>query len=261
MIKKFFSKLAAAILPKTPNAVDAVVPTINVINKSTILKDDDFKLMVEACKIQLEQHVAPMWLRGTWNVVVNQPEEIGYPIVILDNPDHAGALGYHTETPDGKIWGRVFVNPVIRGGRGTMLNGSMSVSTVLSHEIIEAYCDPNVNLWADRGDGVLIAYEAGDPVENDSYEITTKSGTNVSVSNFVLPCWFDGQAPDDSKFDFMAKLTKPFTMSKGGYLVTLKISTGKVENIFGSMDAKEMHGARQDPHPASRSSRKSTKLA
>jgi hypothetical protein len=258
MIKKLFSSLAAAIAPKKPNTVDAVAPTINVINKSTILKDPDFKLMVEACQIQLAQHVAPMWLRGSWNLVANQPENIGYPIVILDNPDQAGALGYHTETPDGKVWGRVFVNPVVRS-KGTMTQGSMSVSAVLSHEVIEAYCDPNVNLWVDRSDDVMVAYEACDPVENDSYEVTTKSGAKVSVSNFVLPSWFDGQADVNSKFDFMAKLSKPFSMSKGGYLVTLNLKDGKVTNIFGSIEAKEKHETRQDPHPASRSSRKSVK--
>lgn len=256
MIKSLINKFAA--LVRTPNVVDAKIPTINVINKSPALKDADLQLMVEACQIQLDQHVAPMWLRGAWKIVVNQPEATGgYPIVIMDNPDQAGALGYHTETPDGKIWGRVFVNPIIKGG-GSMLHGSLAVSTVLSHEVIEAYCDPNVNLWADRGDDVLIAYEACDPVENDSYEVTTKSGAKVSVSNFVLPDWFDAQS-SSTKFDFMAKLDKPYTMSKGGYLVTLNLKSQKIANIYGSLDAKDVHAARQDPHPASRSARKSSR--
>ena len=238
------------------NTVDASAPTINIINKSTILKDADFQLMVEACKLQLAQHVAPMWLKGGWNVVVNQADNVGYPIVILDNPDHAGALGYHTESPNGKVWGRVFVRPVVEA-KGTMLTGALSVSAVLSHEVIEAYCDPNVNLWADRNNGTMIAYEACDPVENDSYDMTTSKGAKVAVSNFVLPAWFDAQAAVDAKFDFMAKLTKPFSMSKGGYLVVMNTRTGKVTNIFGSVKGELMHGARQVPHPASRSARKS----
>lgn len=251
---KILDKVLAAVLRK-PATVDAVVPTINIIDKSTLLNDADFQLMVEACRIQLEQHVAPMWLRGAWKIVVNQPESVGYPIVIMDDPDHAGALGYHTESPDGNVWGRVFVKPVLNG-KGTMLHGSLSVSAVLSHEVIEAYCDPNVNLWTDMGNGKMVCYEACDPVENDSYEVTTKGGSKVSVSNFVLPAWFDPQSEPNAKFDWMAVLARPFAMSKGGYMVVMDLKTGKVGNVFGSMESEEQHGVRQDPHPAARSVRK-----
>jgi hypothetical protein len=247
------SRIVAAI--RKPNVVDVVTPTINIIDRSTLLDDKDFQLMVEACKIQLEQHVAPMWLRGSWNIVVNQPEEVGYPIVIVDDPDQAGVLGYHTKSPCGKVWGRVFVKSIIEG-KGLMLNGPLSVSAILTHEVIEAYCDPDVNIWADRGDGFLIAYEACDPVEDDVYDITTKSGVKVSVSNFVLPAWFDPRAPEGAKLDFMAKLTKPFTTSTGGYFVMRHPKTGETKNIYGSSNAASMHAMRQAPHPAARSTRK-----
>lgn len=246
-------KVVAAL--RKPATVDVVTPTINIIDKSTMLNDSDFQLMVEACKIQLEQHLAPMWLRGAWKIVTNQPESVGYPIVILDNPDQAGVLGYHTQSPGGKVWGRVFVKPVINGG-GTMLSGSLSVSAVLSHEVAEAYCDPNVNLWADMGNGKMVAYEVCDPVENDAYVIATKSGTKVSVSNFVLPAWFDAWTDPNAKFDWLAVLTKPLTMSKKGYMIQLDQKTGKVTNVFGSSDAERLHAARQEPHPAARSARK-----
>lgn len=250
------SRAFAAMMPnRKANVVDAAVPTINIINKSTVLSDADFQLMVEACNIQLSQHVAPMWLRGTWQIVANQPDTVGYPIVIMDNPDHAGALGYHTQTPNGKVWGRVFTKPVLNA-KGTMLHGTMAVSTVLSHEIIEAYGDANVNLWADMMNGTMVAYELCDPVQGDSYEITTKNGTAVSVSNFVLPAWFDIQADLTAKYDFMAKTSKPFEMTKGGYMVTMNSRTGQVKNIFGSVEAEDLKNTRQDPHPAARTARK-----
>lgn len=249
-----FSKVAKAI--RKPAVVDVSVPTINIIDKSTLLNDRDFQLMVEACKIQLEQHAAPMWLRGSWNIVVNQPESVGYPIVIVDDPDQAGALGYHTQSPGGKVWGRVFVKPVINA-KGTMLSGAMSVSAVLSHEVLEAYCDPNVNLWADSLKGSMVAYEVCDPVQGDTYEVTTKSGAKVSVSNFVLPAWFDPQSDPNAKFDWLAALSKPFTMSKGGYMVTMNSKTGQVKNVFGSVEAETMKNVRQVAHPAARTARKS----
>ena len=55
----------------------------------------------------------------------------------------------------------------------------------------------------------------------------------------------------------MGKVSKPFTMSKGGYMVTLNPRTGQVKNVFGSVEAEQMHAGRQDPHPAARSARKS----
>ena len=157
------------------------------------------------------------------------------------------------------VWGRVFVKPVINN-KGTMLSGSLSVSAVLSHEIIEAYVDPNVNLWSDMYNGKMVCYEACDPVENDSYQITTKNGTKVSVSNFVLPAWFDPQADTNSKFDWLALVSKPLTMTRGGYMVILNQRTGTVSNIFGSQDAEKMHALRQEPHPASRGTRKTTRV-
>jgi hypothetical protein len=238
-----------AILPQ-----DGSIPTINIINKSALLKKEDFDEMVDACSQQFENHVAPTWMKGTWCLVSGQPESVGYPIIIVDDPDQAGMLGYHTETPDGKIWGRVFVKAITARG-GKMTQGPLSVSVVLSHEIIEAYVNPNVNVWASRSDGLLVAYEAADPVENDSYEITTKTGKKVSVSNFVFPEWFDARPPNGARFDFMGKVSKPFSVSKGGYMVTLNTKTGRTKNIFGSLSSKEQHNVRQDPHPASRSTR------
>lgn len=238
--------------------VDVVVPTINIIDRSTLLGDGDFQAMVEACRVQLEQHVAPMWMRGKWNIVVNQPEEVGYPIVIVDDADHAGALGYHTESPGGKVWGRVFVKPVLNGG-GSMLRGHLSVSAVLSHEVIEAYCDPNVNLWADMGNGMMVVYEACDPVQADVYDIVVKGGTAVSVSNFILPNWFDRLVKSGTKLDFMAKLQRPFSMSQGGYMVVRDSKSGEIKNIFGSIEAEGLRHQRQGAsHPAARSSRKTT---
>ena len=234
--------------------VNINVPTINIVDQSTLLNDTDFTAMVEAVKIQFEQHVAPLWMKGPWRIVVNQPETVGFPIVILDDPDQAGMLGYHTKSPGGKVWGRVFVKAVF-GLKGQMLTGPKSVSAILSHEVIEAFCNSNVNLWAKTNDGRMIAYEIADPVENDWYDIQVSDGRSVSVSNFVLPAWFDPYAPSDAQFDYLKKVKKPFVMSKGGYVVTMNPRTGVVKNVFGSVSAERDHSERQAPHVASRSNR------
>ena len=134
-------------------------------------------------------------------------------LVILDNADQAGDLGYHDETPDGKPYARAFVTPILDQG-GKPLRTDMSVSACVSHEVCEWFGDPYVNLWADDGGRKEYAVELCDPVENDSYEID-----HVAVSNFVTKRYFDHLAPKGSRFDYLKKLKKPYSMTPGGYLL------------------------------------------
>jgi hypothetical protein len=56
-------------------------------------------------------------------------------------------------------------------------------------------------------------------------------GTPVEVSNFVLPAWFDPIPVDGAKFDWLGKLSKPFSMTKGGYVIVR--NQGSVSQVFG----------------------------
>lgn len=234
-------------------------PRIAVINKSTLVSDADAKTMWLACKNQIYYHAAPLLHKRFMDSVFvptgGVAKSTDFPLVILDDPDQANALGYHTEDPNGKVWGRVFARPVFDNG-GTALHGALSVSSVLSHEMLETFADLNVNLWADRFDGTMVAVEIADPVENDSYEVNSLDANGlavkVSVSNFVLNEWFDPQAALTARFDYMRLVKAPLTMSPGGYIVVLDYQTGKVSQVFGDKRAEELHHAKKPHHPASR---------
>lgn len=238
-------------------------PKIAVINQSTLVSDADAKTMWLACKNQIYYHAGPLLHKRFLNSVFVPKGGVAsasdYPLVILDDPDQANALGYHTEDPNGKVWGRVFARPVFDNG-GTALHGALSVSSVLSHEMLEAFADLNVNLWADRNDGTFVALEIADPVENDSYEVGSLDAHGnkvmVSVSNFVLNEWFDPLASPTSRFDYMKKVKAPLTMSPGGYIVVLNTRNGKVSQVFGSQEAEHMHNKKKPAHPASRTARR-----
>jgi len=200
-----------------------------IINESTILPAADLQKAVAACATQIKLHVAPMWDMVP-AAIVYYPDKNDVPqgsdlLVALDHSDQAGALGYHRETPDGLPYGRVFVQPIINHG-GDTLKGTLSVSADLSHEICEWFVDRFLNLWADGPDGQY-SVEISDPVENDSYDID-----GVSVSNFVTKRYFDRYAPAGTQFDYLNKLTKPFTMSSQGYIQVRK-SDGSVQEIWG----------------------------
>lgn len=241
--------------------------TIAVINKSTLLSDADGLLMTKACQYQMTYHASKQLGRAAWKLVYvakgATAPATAFPLVIMDDPDQANALGYHTEDPDGKVWGRVFVKPVLDNG-GSALNSSLSVSAVLSHEVLETFVDRSVNYWADRMDGkTMVALEVADPVENDSYDVMVANAAlvkvPVAVSNFVLDAWFDPQGAATTKRDYMGTTPAPLQMSSGGYIVVLDYTTGQVNEIFGSKEAKEMHEKKKPGHPASRTARRHAK--
>lgn len=167
------------------------------------------------------------------------------PIVILDDADQAGALGYHDVTPDGKPYGKVFLNPILKNG-GTLTFSANSLSVALSHEILETCGDPYADFWADAAYAEY-ALELCDAVEGDSYTVD-----NIAVSNFVLPRFFRaGPGP----YDFMRKLTAPFTMTDGGYQIQKK--GGQVTQVWAMGFPDWKKAGKQ--FPAARTYRRSSK--
>ena len=230
-----------------------------VVNLSSLITDADCLLMHLACQWQLKEHVAPSWERAaTGSVFVPRgaavPDDC-YPIYVIDDPDQADVLGYHSEDPGGKAYGRVFAHPALASG-GTALTGASAVSVTLSHEVIEFFVDRSCQLWADRGDGTMVAYEACDPVEELSYVVNVGS-VPVSVSDFVFGAWFDPLALADGRgFNMLGTVLAPLQLSPGGYAVLLDTATGKTSETYGSAAGKARHQALKPAHKAARSSRR-----
>lgn len=207
-----------------------------VVNQSTSVSNADVQAMTRACAHQLRYDAAPFFGLAPMPVTYISASNLkaqaapgSWVISVLDDPDQADALGWHTEDQGDLIYGRVFAKPVLDNG-GDALTKALSVASVLSHEVLETFADPRCNLWADGGRGVLVAYEICDPVESDSYSVAV-SGKNVTVSNFVTPSWFDPNASSGDKFDYLGNVSEPFEMTKGGYIVEMK--EGKVSQQFG----------------------------
>jgi hypothetical protein len=200
-----------------------------LVSKDPRVTDSDLATIARALRYQLARHVAPAWERSPWLVCHQNPaltiadDAIIFSLVNNDTatPD---ALGWHTEDETGKVFGEILISPVLDNG-GTIIEGSNSVSSVVSHETIETFLDAAVSTWDQAADGNLYAHEGCDAVEGDSYV-----AQGVAVSNFLLPPFFDSQAPKGSKFDFLGNLTAPFTMSPGGYQAVM--SGGTVTQVF-----------------------------
>jgi len=201
---------------------------------------------------QTFQHFAPFW-QSQGVRVTPAPNAQGLPadtvpMVILDDADQADALGYHSITPEGHVYGRAFVKPILSNG-GTLHTGANSLSCTLSHEVLETIGDPYANFWADMPSGLEDAIELCDRVEADSYEID-----HIAVSNFLGPRAFrDGPGP----YDWLRLMTSPWEIRPGGYAIRRQGGpSGSYENAWGMLYPNWRKPGKG--HPAARTARRLT---
>lgn len=231
---------------------------IGVQNLSTLVTSEaayDMTLLVDK---QVREHVAPAWgiIPPQVQFVTSARHSPRDAIIgILDDADQAGDLGWHTEGPGADVYGRVFARPVLENG-GDALTNMLSVCSVLSHEVIEVLGDAACNGWAQRADGLLIARELCDPVESLSYPVSVASRTTTvrgTVSDFVLPAWFDPDAHPADQFDWLSRLSEPFQVRPDGYVIVM--SGGTVTAQWG--DRYPAWRKATKAHQAARTARRS----
>lgn len=209
---------------------------IAIINQSTLVTNDQVNTMCQAIQIQLDLHVLPAWnmKAGSIKFYADAAKVPGYAWVVsmLDNSTQAGALGYHAEDND-KVDAFIFAQPVLSNGGAALVfdpanPGQYTVSATLSHEVCEMVGDRYANgfsVGTSIPQGNLYAQELCDPVENDSYGIMVGT-TNVAVSNFIFPSWFNPEAVASKNlpFDYLNKLSAPYTMDAGGYMIVASLT-------------------------------------
>ena len=183
---------------------------VAVLNRSTVIADAEAKQIVSALQQQLDRDFAPAWGISAVLSFVPSTSTTGWKgkwnLTLLDSSDVAGALGYHDLTPDGLPLAKVFA-------KDDQASGS-SVSVTTSHELLEMLLDPFINLAAQAPDGKFYAMEACDPVEADALGYSIG---HVQVSDFILPGYF-GDLPASAPYDFRKHLTKPLSITPGGYV-------------------------------------------
>jgi hypothetical protein len=207
--------------------------SIACINKATVDLGVPFDRLTAALQKCFDQYFLPVWGYPVKLYNTKAAKQSDWQFVYFDDADTAGALGYHDLTKDGQPVSKIFVK--------TTLADNQLVSVTACHELFEMVIDPIANLWAEAGDGSEYAYEMCDPVEEDIFAVD-----GIEMSNFVHPSWFEPfKHPAGTKFDHLGRLAKPFSMSKGGYVIVKK--KGKVSEVFGSK-AKEKRFAREDRH-------------
>ncbi len=192
------------------------VPIVAITNASTCLSDAQVQAVLPSLQKQVTRDFNSYWdLDCSLNFLpLGQPLTKGWwQIAITDDPDQAGALGYHEMTSSGTPLGKVFAALDIDSGS--------SWTVTASHELLEMLADPWINWCAESPDGKLFALEVCDAVEADSlgYEID-----GVMLSDFITPSWFEPTEAD--RFDFMKRVSKQLELAPGGYISVLDPKKG-----------------------------------
>ena len=200
---------------------------VAVINASKTLTDAAVAAAVPVLQKQVTRDFAPQWGVPADLLFVGagkKPPAGSWWLVVLDDSDDAGALGYHDMTSEGLPLGKVFA--------GTDQTYGLSWTCTASHELLEMLVDPAINLTAlvqtpfDPTVNVVgraFAYEVCDPCEadGDGYKID-----GVLVSDFVYPAWFEPfRKKGSTKFDQRALLKEPLTLRPGGYMMVYDLSS------------------------------------
>ncbi|MEY2397411.1 MAG: hypothetical protein QOJ00_585 [Actinomycetota bacterium] len=196
---------------------------VAVINGSTLLTDDEVAAAVPALQTQVHRDFAPAWgadAEVTFVAKGHKPKRGAWWLVVLDDSDQAGALGYHDLSDEGLPLSKVFA--------GSDKQYGYQWTVTASHELLEMLADPDINLTvfvqSSNTAGVLYAREVCDACEADAlgYEID-----GVLVSDFVYPAWFESfRKAKSTRFDHTDRLTKPFELAAGGYIGAFDISSG-----------------------------------
>ena len=204
---------------------------IACINKAKTSLGIPLPMLTAALQKCYDEHFLPVWGYPVKLYNTKKARRSDWLFIYFDDADEAGAEGYHDLTHRGQPVSKVFVR--------TSLEDNVPVSVTASHELFEMVIDPIANLWAEATTRTQYGYEMCDPVEEDTFMVD-----GVEMSNFVHPSWFEPfKHPRGTKFDHLGKLTKPFSITKGGYVIVKH--NGRVKEKFGSR-AKARRFAQED---------------
>lgn len=207
---------------------------IAVVNKATTPLGQNYDAMVKSCQKQATRDFSPIWNVDVDLVMLDDATDDYDNLILFDDADQAGSLGYHDLSPKGHAYGKVFVK--------TTLRGRELVSTVFSHELLEMLADPKVDQVAKNPrNGWVYALEDCDAVETENYMID-----GIAVSNFVTPAWFDANAASSVKFDFLGNVHAPFKINSGGYMPVM--INGRWTQTFADQAAQEKYMVKEKEH-------------
>ena len=211
------------------------LPSISLINFSTILNDQDVQAAIRSVNRQVLEDFVPIWGNGRIlrlhaasydpahpDTLAEDPVRGSAVIYLVDQATMPGVLGYHDLNSRAIPVGFVFIIDLDEW------------TTTLSHEVLELIVDPTVNIFVpgpdprDPDNTVLHAYETCDAVERTSYEID-----GVRVSNFVTPEYFTIGDEIGTRNDFLGVGVTSFGVTRDSHIAFFDLTAGEWVTVYG----------------------------
>lgn len=204
------------------------VPTIAIVNRSTLVKDSELRKIVPALQVQVSRDFSPIWGVDARITFAGKEARKGeWELYFLDTPSDVDYLGYH-ETDDDSPVGFVFASLELDRGH--------ELSSTASHEVLEMLADAFLLNSVVKG-RIAYAVEVCDPCQDDRW------GYRVGgflMSDFVHPDWFGVSVT--GKFDFRGHIRKAWEILPGGYIPKWRVArTGRLHDwIVARKDGRRL---------------------
>lgn len=202
------------------------VKHVAVVNHSTLASEEECAVWTEAVRIQVRDHFAEAW--GMPDVGVfyygasdSIPADEAAFVGIVDDDGNAEAAGYHSVLGN-MVYGLVD------------LSQSSVPSRTLSHEVLEILGNPHLDNWLEGPRGLQYAREACDACQQWDYEVSFSMfgrSHSATVSDFVLPTWWDEKAWEQSGWaatNYLGGIRRPWEIAPGGYAIARQPGGGVV---------------------------------
>ncbi|HWY35148.1 MAG TPA: hypothetical protein VNX68_10920 [Nitrosopumilaceae archaeon] len=222
-------------------------------NISTVMTDAQVLAVMSAVAAQVNQDFDRYWDCGVVSfafIPKTKPmDPSAWQFVVADTSNQAGAAGYHETGTGGGPIGYAFALTTTQAG--------MHPSVTISHEVLEMLGDPYINQasqWSDLPSALFLAYEVGDPVEDDQFGQIKDS---ILLSDFVFPSYFTPGS--NGPWDLMRKLKGPWnpaTMLPGAYQSTWDPINGWLQVLPASKGRIMGRNLEEYGSPLSRRSRR-----
>lgn len=195
---------------------------IAVQDHSSKMNDMDVAFQVEACRIQLKEHIAPAWdaeppgmswLGKSAKLKADEAALLSF----VDSDGNADSAGYHAQLGT-LVYGLIDVNQ------------SGNTGVTLSHETAEMYGNARLDRVVQGPNDWRYYVELADPTQDQTYPIKVTlfgKSRDVLVSDFVYPAWFGlKNQVGGLRTTHLEQPLKEFQVAPGGYQIAL-LKTGR----------------------------------
>jgi hypothetical protein len=204
-----------------------------ITNKSTVVSDTDYNLILEGLGIYLNTLCEDWSMSQVFVINSVQPLTSTLPntIIIFDSIDDDISNSYDFDNDPNSV-ARVFAKTILESGGSVLYQDGapFTVSQQLCNEIIGLISNTDMNKWYMDQNKVLWWGDICSPVYGNIYTIDLPNDTQIGFSDYILPAYF-GPTSLVGPYNKMDTLMGPFGLDEQGY--SIKFENDDFSTTFG----------------------------